>query len=261
MSRASSRRSIRDDARSVRSHRGAPPERRELGGEIVSLGRTVGFRANGAVSNLSISPSAVATLRRELRTGRYDVVHVHEPIAPILGWDVLGERVLPLVGTFHAYSTNRLTNNLGNARRRGPALEPPRREDRRLAGRGVDGRALLRRALPRDPQRRRGSSARAACTSQRCRARSGRCGSCSSARRSSARACRLPCARSRRCASTPRSRSTSSARPRATSSRCCSIRRACARTGRSATRASSRCCAKPTCCWLRRSAARASAWC
>jgi phosphatidylinositol alpha-mannosyltransferase len=104
-----------DDARSVRAHRGAPPERRELSGEIVSLGRTVGFRANGAVSNLSISPSAVATLRRELRTGRYDVVHVHEPIAPILGWDVLRERVLPLVGTFHAYSTNRLTNNLGNA--------------------------------------------------------------------------------------------------------------------------------------------------
>ena len=103
-----------DDDRSVRAHHGAHPERRELGAEIVSLGRTVGFGANGAVSNLAIAPSAVVALRRELRSGGYDVVHVHEPIAPVIGWDVLRERELPLVGTFHAYSTNRLTNGLGN---------------------------------------------------------------------------------------------------------------------------------------------------
>jgi phosphatidylinositol alpha-mannosyltransferase len=103
-----------DDRRSVRAHRGARPEPRELSAEIVSLGRTVGFHANGAVSNLAISPSSVVALRRALRSGGYDVVHVHEPIAPVLSWDVLSERQLPLVGTFHAYSTNRLTNGVGN---------------------------------------------------------------------------------------------------------------------------------------------------
>ena len=103
-----------DDRRSVRAHRGAAPERRELSDEIVALGRTVGFAANGAVSNLAVAPSAVIALRRELRRGGYDVVHVHEPIAPVIGWDVLRERELPLVGTFHAYSTNRLTNGIGN---------------------------------------------------------------------------------------------------------------------------------------------------
>ena len=51
------------------------------------LGRTVGFKANGAVSNLSFTPYGLATAQKELRTGRYDVVHVHEPIAPIAAMD------------------------------------------------------------------------------------------------------------------------------------------------------------------------------
>ena len=60
-------------------------------------------------------------MRQELREGGYDVVHVHEPIVPVVGWDAVGLSGLPVVGTFHTYSTNRLTNNLGNlagARRR-----------------------------------------------------------------------------------------------------------------------------------------------
>ena len=53
-------------------------------------------------------------LRRELRAGGYDVAHIHEPIVPLLGYDALmssGE--LPLVGTFHTYSTNQITNGIG----------------------------------------------------------------------------------------------------------------------------------------------------
>jgi phosphatidylinositol alpha-mannosyltransferase len=103
-----------DDRLSARLHRGARPQQRELAPEIVPLGRTFGFPANGAVSNLSVSPAAIFALREELRGGGYDVVHVHEPIAPALSWDVLGTARAPLVGTFHCYSTNRLTNGLGN---------------------------------------------------------------------------------------------------------------------------------------------------
>lgn len=102
------------DDTSARMHRGAKPQQRELAEDIFPLGRTLGFLANGAVSNLSVSPVAVATMREELRRGGYDVIHVHEPIAPVLSWDVLGSARLPLVGTFHCYSTNRLTNGIGN---------------------------------------------------------------------------------------------------------------------------------------------------
>ena len=80
---------------------------------FVSLGRTVGVPANGAVSNVALTPHAVFTLRRELRHGGYDVAHIHEPVVPVVGWDALccaGD--LPLVGTFHTYSENVLTNGI-----------------------------------------------------------------------------------------------------------------------------------------------------
>jgi phosphatidyl-myo-inositol alpha-mannosyltransferase len=102
-----------DDALSRRLHRGAVPQRRTVGADFVSLGRTVGLQANGAVSNMALTPHAVFALRRELREGRYDVVHIHEPVVPVVGWDALfsaGE--LPLVGTFHTYSENLLTNGI-----------------------------------------------------------------------------------------------------------------------------------------------------
>jgi phosphatidylinositol alpha-mannosyltransferase len=56
----------------------------------------------------------VFRLREELRGGDYDVVHVHEPIAPAIGWDAVGVAPAPLVATFHVYSTDRLSNTLAN---------------------------------------------------------------------------------------------------------------------------------------------------
>ncbi len=85
-------------------HRGAAPRVRPRPDYLTTLGRTVGFGANGAVSNLSVFPDAIATLRRELRDGHFDVVHVQEPPAPILGWDASGFGGAPVVGTFHAYA-------------------------------------------------------------------------------------------------------------------------------------------------------------
>jgi phosphatidylinositol alpha-mannosyltransferase len=101
------------DRRSARLHRGAWPQERELPEWLVPLGRTIGLSANGAVSNLALTGVALTRLREELSSGRYDVAHIHEPVAPVIGWHAL-VRDLPLVGTFHCYSTNRITNNLGN---------------------------------------------------------------------------------------------------------------------------------------------------
>jgi phosphatidyl-myo-inositol alpha-mannosyltransferase len=95
-------------------HRGAHPQPANVPDYLISLGRTVGFKANGAVSNLSITPYGVATMHHELRTGRYDVVHIHEPVAPLTGWVAADRTCLPLVGTFHSYSANRLPNGVAN---------------------------------------------------------------------------------------------------------------------------------------------------
>ncbi len=93
---------------------------------------------------------------RSCATGGYDVVHIHEPVVPILSWDALcsaGE--LPLVGTFHTYSENALTNGVDRRwARRAAADEPAARPHRRVRGRRVDGPTLLRRALSHRAQRR-----------------------------------------------------------------------------------------------------------
>jgi len=102
-----------DDELSRRLHRGARPQRHPYPPGFVSLGRTVGIPANGAVSNMALTPHAVFALREELRDGGYDVVHVHEPVVPILSWDTLcSAGDLPLVGTFHTYSENAFTNGV-----------------------------------------------------------------------------------------------------------------------------------------------------
>jgi phosphatidylinositol alpha-mannosyltransferase len=112
-----------DDALSRRLHRGARPQLLAPPEGFVALGRTAGFPANGAVSNLVALPAGMLALRRELRLGGYDVLHIHEPVVPLLSWDALCSTSadLPLVGTFHTYSENALTNGIANvlgARRR-----------------------------------------------------------------------------------------------------------------------------------------------
>jgi phosphatidyl-myo-inositol alpha-mannosyltransferase len=103
-----------DDALSRRLHRGARPQRRDPAENFVPLGRTIGVPANGAVSNLTGTPHSVFLLRHELRTGGYDVAHIHEPIVPLVGFDALmSSEELPLVGTFHTYSTNPISNGIG----------------------------------------------------------------------------------------------------------------------------------------------------
>jgi phosphatidylinositol alpha-mannosyltransferase len=102
------------DLGSTALHRGARPVPIALPDYVIGLGRTVGIKANGSVSNLSITPQGIARVQRELRTGGYDVVHIHEPVAPLTSWFSAGLTPLPLVGTFHSFSENRLSNGAAN---------------------------------------------------------------------------------------------------------------------------------------------------
>jgi phosphatidylinositol alpha-mannosyltransferase len=96
-------------------HRGARPQPMEQPDYLVSLGRTFSLKANQAVSNISITPFAMATALHELRTGNYDVVHVHEPLAPVAPWCITDWTALPVVGTFHTYNENRISNGIATA--------------------------------------------------------------------------------------------------------------------------------------------------
>jgi phosphatidyl-myo-inositol alpha-mannosyltransferase len=86
----------------------------KLPDHVRDLGRTVGIGANGSVSNLSTFPGGVSALRRSLAEFSPDVVHIHQPMAPVIGWDVCSYRAAPVVGTFHAYSTKAWPNHVAS---------------------------------------------------------------------------------------------------------------------------------------------------
>lgn len=94
----------------------AGAEARELPDYLTPLGRTVGFGANGSVSNLAPFPAGgVLAPRREVRAGEFDVIHVHEPVVPLVGWNATLGSKAPVVGTFHTYSTKPVPNYIANA--------------------------------------------------------------------------------------------------------------------------------------------------
>ena len=103
-------------------HRGASPQPRPLPDHVIPLGRTFGLPMNGAVTNLA-GPigKSIGVLGRELRSGNYDVVHVHEPNVPVVSWYATEAARVPVVATFHTYSTgaavSKFTANFLGARR------------------------------------------------------------------------------------------------------------------------------------------------
>ena len=104
-----------DDRLTRRLHRRAP-DPAPLPEYVVPLGRTAALPMNGAMSRLSVTPQTVLRLRAELRGGDFDVIHVHEPIAPMIGWDACTfDAGAPVVGTFHVYSSGWLPNAIARA--------------------------------------------------------------------------------------------------------------------------------------------------
>ena len=245
-------------------HRGASPRVRPLPDYLIPLGRTVGFGANGAVSNLSVFPDAITphAARAARRAASTSSTSTSRRRRRSAGTHARSAGA-PVVGTFHAYAPKFVPNNIAvglGARRKFNQLQRP---DRRLRGGGVDRQALVRRQLrDRSPT---GSTSTLAPERPSARRSTESCGCCSSAAPRSARACRSCSAPSRRSPSTFPPGSSSSAPRRRRSSR--SARRPRGRSSsidalgggrpRPALARSSR---PPTCSARPRSRARASGW-
>jgi phosphatidyl-myo-inositol alpha-mannosyltransferase len=69
---------------------------------VIPLGRSVVVPGNGALSNLVLSPRAVPQMRRAFAREGFDLIHVHEPLAPMLSPAALALWDGPAVATFHA---------------------------------------------------------------------------------------------------------------------------------------------------------------
>lgn len=71
--------------------------------EYVTLGGwTVPVKYNGSVARISFGPKTFANVRRFLRDGDFDVLHIHEPNAPSYSLAALLLATEPVVATYHA---------------------------------------------------------------------------------------------------------------------------------------------------------------
>lgn len=80
----------------------APSEReRDLPPYVVPAGGAVPVPYNGSVARISFGPVVAARVRRWLREGKFDVLHVHEPASPSVSLLTLWLAEGPVVATFH----------------------------------------------------------------------------------------------------------------------------------------------------------------
>lgn len=69
---------------------------------VVAAGRSVPVPYNGSVARLSFGPVVAARVRRWLREGRFDLLHLHEPATPSISLLALWAADGPVVATFHS---------------------------------------------------------------------------------------------------------------------------------------------------------------
>jgi phosphatidyl-myo-inositol alpha-mannosyltransferase len=68
-------------------------------------GRAVPVPYNGSMASLQLGPVSATRVRRWLREGHFDVVHVHEPATPSVSLVVCMVATGPVVATYHAATT------------------------------------------------------------------------------------------------------------------------------------------------------------
>ncbi len=69
---------------------------------VVDGGRPIAVRYNGSIARLSMGVSATRKVRGWIRSGDFDVLHVHEPVAPSLSLLALWAARGPIVATWHS---------------------------------------------------------------------------------------------------------------------------------------------------------------
>ena len=89
---------------------GPPPEP-----FVTPLGDSLPLSANGSIAPLAPDPSAALRTLRVLADEEFDVIHLHEPLAPGPTSTALMVHSAPTVGTFHAAGTSASYRILGPA--------------------------------------------------------------------------------------------------------------------------------------------------
>jgi phosphatidylinositol alpha-mannosyltransferase len=74
----------------------------DLPAGIIPIGRSVVVPANGSLPNVVISPRAIVRVRNVLDQQQFDLLHLHEPLTPVVCVVSLAFAQCPVVATWHA---------------------------------------------------------------------------------------------------------------------------------------------------------------
>ncbi len=110
-----------------------------------SCGRAVPVRYNGSVARLTFGPVTSNRVNRWLEDGRFDVVHLHEPVTPSVSMLALWAATAPVVATFH---TSNLRSRVMHAAN--PLLRPSMEKIRARIAVSEDARLTVRLHLGGD---------------------------------------------------------------------------------------------------------------
>jgi phosphatidylinositol alpha-mannosyltransferase len=80
----------------------------DLGPDIYRVGGIVPLPVSGSIARITLSPSSYRAVKRILNHEAFDVVHLHEPLMPVLPLVVLRHSKTLNIGTFHAYRETHL---------------------------------------------------------------------------------------------------------------------------------------------------------
>ncbi len=81
----------------------APGDEAEGSADYVTIaGRSIPVPYNGSVARVSFGPRSASRVRKWIREGKFDVLHVHSPVTPSLGMMACWSAIGPIVATFHA---------------------------------------------------------------------------------------------------------------------------------------------------------------
>ncbi|HZL74679.1 MAG TPA: glycosyltransferase family 4 protein [Propionibacteriaceae bacterium] len=69
--------------------------------DFASVGAALPVPYNGSVARVNFGPLSAARVRRWLRNGKFDLIHIHEPITPSISLLALWAAEQPVVATFH----------------------------------------------------------------------------------------------------------------------------------------------------------------